>query len=60
MYLSQIGTVAAVVGTLVAVLLLGEAPPPHLGLVVTLVALGTIFFQRGAATASSDSKAPSR
>ncbi|GGO84603.1 transporter [Marinobacterium nitratireducens] len=58
-YLSQIGTVAAVVGTLVAVLLLGEAPPPHLGLVVTLVALGTFFFQRGAATAHGDSRTAS-
>ncbi len=47
-YLSQMGTVAAVVGTLIAVLWLGEAPPPYLGLAGTLVALGTLLFHRGA------------
>ena len=47
-YLSQIGTVAAVVGTLIAILALGEAPPPFLGLAVLLVAGGTLLFHRGA------------
>ncbi len=46
-YLSQIGTVAALVGTLIAVLALGEAPPPHLGLAGALVALGMVLFHRG-------------
>lgn len=47
-YLSQIGTVAAVVGTTIAVLALGEAPPPKLGLAGVLVALGMVLFHRGA------------
>ncbi|SDL82558.1 EamA-like transporter family protein [Franzmannia pantelleriensis] len=51
-YLSQIGTVAALVGTLIAVLALGEAPPPNLGLAALLVALGTLLFHRGARAAS--------
>ncbi|MCH4564148.1 DMT family transporter [Halomonas sp. EGI 63088] len=51
-YLSQIGTVAALVGTLIAVLALGEAPPPNLGLAALLVALGTVLFHRGARAAS--------
>ena len=45
---AQMGTGAAVVGTLIAVLWLGEAPPPYLGLAGTLVALGTLLFHRGA------------
>lgn len=52
-YLSQIGTVAALVGTLIAVFTLGEALPPNLGLAGVLVALGTILFHRGARAAST-------
>ncbi|GGY04837.1 transporter [Litchfieldella qijiaojingensis] len=52
-YLSQIGTVAALVGTLIAVLALGEAPPPNLGLAGVLVAFGTLLFHRGARTATA-------
>ncbi|MFQ3786233.1 DMT family transporter [Halomonas sp. A29] len=47
-YLSQIGMVAALVGTLIAVLLLGEAVPPYLGLAGGLVVLGAVLFHRGA------------
>ena len=47
-YLSQIGMVAALVGTLMAVLLLGEAVPPYLGLAGVLVLSGAILFHRGA------------
>jgi len=50
-YFSQIGTVAALVGTLVAVFLLGETPPPLLGLAGTLVIAGTIIFHRGGRSA---------
>ncbi|MBD3897257.1 DMT family transporter [Halomonas sp. ML-15] len=52
-YLSQIGIVAALVGTLIAVLALGEAPPPNLGLAALLVVLGTVIFHRGARAAST-------
>lgn len=52
-YLSQIGLVAALVGTLIAVLVLGEAPPPNLGLAALLVACGTVLFQRGACAATA-------
>ncbi len=45
-YFSQIGTVAAVVGSLIAVLFLGEALPPHAGLSGVLVAAGLWFFYR--------------
>lgn len=51
-YLSQIGAVAAVVGTLIAVLALGEAPPPNLGLAALLVIVGSLLFQRGARAAA--------
>jgi drug/metabolite transporter (DMT)-like permease len=47
-YLSQIGMVAALVGTLMAVALLGEAVPPYLGLAGVLVGLGAVLFHRGA------------
>lgn len=47
-YLSQIGTVAAVTGTAVAVLVLGEPAPPNLALAAGLVVAGTLIFQRGA------------
>ena len=56
-YLSQIGTVAALVGTLIAVGLMGEAPPPNLALAGVLVALGLILFHRGARAASPASPA---
>ncbi|NIC04782.1 DMT family transporter [Billgrantia bachuensis] len=48
-YLSQIGMVAALVGTLIAVSLLGETVPPYLGLAGVLVVLGAVLFHRGAA-----------
>jgi drug/metabolite transporter (DMT)-like permease len=44
--LSQIGTVAAVFGTVVAVFLLGEALPPNLALSGVLVAAGMVIFHR--------------
>ena len=47
-YLSQIGTVAALVGTSIGVLALGEAPPPRLAWAGVLVASGTFLFHRGA------------
>lgn len=47
-YLSQIGTVAAVIGTAVAVLALGEPTPPNLLPAAALVIVGTLVFQRGA------------
>lgn len=52
-YFSQIGTVAALVGTLVAVFMLGETPPPLLGLAGGLVIAGTIIFHRGGRTAQA-------
>ncbi|RTQ99879.1 DMT family transporter [Halomonas nitroreducens] len=55
-YLSQIGTVAATVGTAVAVLVLGEPAPPNLALAAGLVIAGTLIFQR--ATASRATPAP--
>ena len=51
-YLSQIGTVAALVGTLIAVFALGEAAPPNLALAGTLVALGLTLFHRGGRVAA--------
>lgn len=47
-YLSQIGMVAALVGTLIAVMLLGESVPPFLGLAGALVGLGAVLFHSGA------------
>lgn len=47
-YLSQIGVVAALVGTLIAITLLGESVPPYLGLAGALVGLGALLFHRGA------------
>ena len=47
-YLSQIGTVAALSGSLIAVLLLGEAPPANIALAAALIAIGTLLFHRGA------------
>ncbi|CBV41315.1 EamA family transporter [Halomonas elongata] len=57
-YLSQIGTVAAVMGTAIAVLFLGESAPPNLAIAGGLVIAGTLVFQRAAwraAQASSPS-----
>lgn len=47
-YLSQIGTVAAVVGTAIAVFALGEQPPPNLGIAGGIIALAIVIFQRAA------------
>lgn len=46
-YLSQIGIVAGVVGTLIAVFALGEAPPPNLFLAAALMLAGSLLFHRG-------------
>ncbi|GHA86157.1 DMT family transporter [Modicisalibacter luteus] len=46
-YLSQIGTVAALIGTIIAVLGLGESLPSHLGWAATLIVVGTALFHRG-------------
>ncbi len=43
-YLSQMGTVAAVVGTVISILGLGESPPPNFIIAFALVGLGTIAF----------------
>jgi len=43
-YLSQIGSVAAVVGTLTAVLLLGEAAPENILYAAGLITAGTLMF----------------
>lgn len=51
-YLSQIGTVGALVGTLIAIFGLGEAPPPNLGWAGLLVLAGTVLFHRGARAAT--------
>ncbi len=47
-YFSQIGTVAALSGTVLAVFVLGEMAPPNLGLAGVLVAIGIVLFQCGA------------
>lgn len=57
-YLSQIGTVAALVGTLVAIFALGEGPPPNLAAAAALITLGTALFQRGAPAAISSGDKP--
>ncbi|WP_198662919.1 DMT family transporter [Cohaesibacter intestini] len=53
-YLSQIGSVAAVVGAGVASFGLGEQLPPNLGLAAFLVAIGVFLFQRAAARKRED------
>jgi drug/metabolite transporter (DMT)-like permease len=45
-YLSQVGTVAAIFGTVIAVSALGEAVPPNFALAGALVAVGMVIFQR--------------
>lgn len=61
-YLSQIGTVAALSGTVLAVFVLDEVAPPNLGAAGVLVAIGIVLFQRGAkeqtATLSTSSITP--
>ncbi|MCI0509073.1 hypothetical protein C8E00_102539 [Chromohalobacter marismortui] len=47
-YFSQIGTVAALVGSGIAILALGETLPNYLGPAAALIGLGTILFHRGA------------
>ncbi len=47
-FMSQIGGVAAKVGAVIAVLVLGEAPPASLWPAVLLIACGTPWFQRAA------------
>jgi len=47
-YLSQIGIVAAVVGALIAILVLGEAAPSNLAFAGSLVLAGTVIFQLSA------------
>ncbi|MEH6578715.1 MAG: DMT family transporter [Amphritea sp.] len=56
-YLSQIGTVAALSGTLFAVFVLGEMAPANLGLAGVLVAIGMLLFHRGAKNNSAESDA---
>ncbi|MCT8160947.1 DMT family transporter [Pseudoruegeria sp. SHC-113] len=47
-YLSQIGSVAAVMGAGIAILILGEAPPANLAVAATLIAAGVFLFQSAA------------
>lgn len=54
-YLSQIGTVAAVMGTAIAVLFLGESAPPNLAIAGGLVIAGTVVFQYAAWRAAQPS-----
>ncbi|GED22263.1 DMT family transporter [Halomonas halmophila] len=54
-YLSQIGTVAAVMGTAIAVLFLGESAPPNLAVAGGLVIAGTLVFQYAAWRAAQSS-----
>lgn len=56
-YFSQLGTVAAVAGTLMAVFALAEAPPPHLTLAGGLVAIGTVIFHYTGKTAKPAAQA---
>lgn len=46
-YLSQIGIVAAVAGTVIAVYALGEATPPNLVLAAVLMLAGSLLFHHG-------------
>ena len=47
-YLSQIGLVAALAGTLIAIFALGESIPSNLGTAGALIVLGTLIFHRAA------------
>ena len=51
-YLSLLGSVAAVVGVPIAVFLLGEAPPEGLAIAAVLIALGIYLVARGGANAA--------
>ncbi len=53
-YLSQIGTVAALSGTSFAVFVLGESAPANLALAAGLVIIGTFLFHRGTQAAKQD------
>ncbi|WP_069384459.1 DMT family transporter [Halomonas caseinilytica] len=57
-YLSQIGTVAAVMGTAIAVLFLGESAPPNLAIAGGLVIAGTLVFQHASWRAVPSSTRP--
>ena len=58
-YLSQIGIVAAIIGTVIAVLALNEPTPPNLGMAAVLIIAGTVLFhQRSGAPAGA--RAPRR
>ncbi|WP_151705534.1 DMT family transporter [Nitrincola alkalilacustris] len=57
-YLSQIGIVAAVVGALIAILMLGEAAPSNLALAGSLVLAGTVIFQLSAPKGMSEKCSP--
>ncbi|MFG6177890.1 DMT family transporter [Halomonas sp. THAF12] len=59
-YLSQIGTVAAVMGTAFAVLALGESTPPNLLPAAALVIVGTLIFQRGPADRPAEATTPAQ
>jgi drug/metabolite transporter (DMT)-like permease len=52
-YLSQIGSIAALVGSVVAIQLLGESSPPHLGVAAALIATGMALFQIGKVNSES-------
>ncbi len=56
-YLSQIGSVAAVVGTVVSIVLLGEASPRNILLAAGLVAVGTAMFHMGSAARTRKERA---
>ncbi|ODC03752.1 hypothetical protein BFW38_09575 [Terasakiispira papahanaumokuakeensis] len=51
-YLSQIGSVAALSGSLVAVFGLGEVAPDHFAVAALLVLLGVVIFQQSAQSSS--------
>ncbi|MGQ9425258.1 DMT family transporter [Gilvimarinus sp. F26214L] len=52
-YLSQIGIVAALVGTIIAVFALNESPPPNLLLAAILVVGGSLLFHWGGSIATT-------
>ncbi|MHB0775050.1 EamA family transporter [Halomonas sp. WWR20] len=47
-YFSQIGTVAALIGTFIAILVLDEGLPNHIGSAAALIVLGSFLFHREA------------
>jgi drug/metabolite transporter (DMT)-like permease len=52
-YLSQIGSVGAVAGAAIAILLLGEAPPAMLGVAAALITAGAVLVARRASAVPS-------